>query len=328
MKRVSFKARGKKECVSAYLVSEVPTVTPGDCAGAILASLSGRNFKTADHLFVIDDDGRLFGVAPLTAVLAAGSAVPVEALAIRDWPVVSPDVDREDAASLAIQKGAPTLAVCDAERRFLGAIPPVALLSILRDEHLEDLHHMAGILGSSEAAQRALREPPLRRALYRLPWLLVGLVGSALATAVMTRYEGALQANIAIAFFVPAIVYLADAIGTQAEAVAVRGLSLSPPHVKAIVAGEFETGALIGFVLAAVAFALVWLGFRNVYLAASVALAIFAAGTVATSVGSLLPLLFSRFGYDPALGSGPVGTVIQDVLSLLIYFSIATALVT
>jgi magnesium transporter len=62
-------------------------------------------------------------------------------------------------------------------------------------------------------------------------------------------------------------------------------------------------------------------------LAASVALALFAAGTVASSVGSLLPWLFGRFGYDPAYGSGPVATVLQDVLSLIIYFSIPSALV-
>ena len=242
---------------------------------------------------------------------------------------MSPELDREESATLAIRKGAPTLPVCDGGGRFVGAVPPSALLSILRDEHLEDLHHMAGILGRSEAAQRALHEPPHRRALFRLPWLLVGLAGSAVATAIMASYEGVLEANVAIAFFVPAIVYLADAIGTQSEAVAVRGLSLSSSSgVGALVAGEFATGALIGLVLAAIAFALVWAAFRDAALAASVGLALFAAGTVATSVGSLLPWLFGRFGYDPAHGSGPVGTVIQDVLSLLIYFSVASALVT
>jgi magnesium transporter len=148
----------------------------------------------------------------------------------------------------------------------------------------------------------------------------------------MTSYENALQANIVIAFFVPAIVYLADAIGTQSEAVAVRGLSLSATRIPRLVAGEIATGMLIGGVLAAVAFLAVWLSFSNVHVAATVALAIIAAGTVATSVGSFLPWAFlpwafQRLGYDPAYGSGPVGTVIQDVLSLVIYFWIAGWLV-
>jgi magnesium transporter len=265
---------------------------------------------------------------PLPALLAADPASAIESLAIAEWPIVSLDLDREEAASIAIRKGVSSLAVCDATGRFLGAVPSSALLSILRDEHLEDLHHMAGILGRSEGARRAMHEPPWRRALYRLPWLLVGLAGSALATAIMTGYQAALEANIAITFFIPAIVYLADAIGTQSEAVAVRGLSLSPSGVGALVTGELGTGALIGLVLGALAFALVWMAFQNTSLAAAVALALFAAGTVASSLGSFLPWLFSRSGYDPAHGSGPVGTVIQDVLSLIIYFAVATALLT
>ena len=138
-----------------------------------------------------------------------------------------PDTDREDAASAAIRAGVSALAVCDRSGRFVGAVPAAALMSILRDEHLEDLHHMAGILGRSEAAQAALTAPPYRRALYRLPWLLVGMAGSALATAMMARFESVLAAHIAVAFFIPAIVYLADAVGTQSEAIAVRGLSLT-----------------------------------------------------------------------------------------------------
>jgi magnesium transporter len=290
--------------------------------------LAGHVFDTTDLVFVVAEDRQLHGVVPLTAVLAAAPAVTLEALAVRDWPTVFADMDREDAASLAIHEGVSTLAVNDAEGRWLGAIPASALLSILRDEHLEDLHHMAGILGRSEAAQRALHEPPHRRALYRLPWLLVGLLGSVLATAVMTGHQGVLERNIAIAFFIPAIVYLADAIGTQSEAVTVRSLSLSAPSLGAMVAAELGTGAFIGLVLATFAFALVSVTFKDVALAASVGLALFAAGTVATSVGALVPWLFSRAGYDPAHGSGPVGTVIQDVLSLIIYFAVASALLT
>jgi magnesium transporter len=241
--------------------------------------------------------------------------------------VVTPDTDREDAASVAIRAGVSALAVCDASGRFLGAVPAAALMSILRDEHMEDLHHMAGILGRSEAAQAALTAAPHRRALYRLPWLLVGMAGSALATAMIARFESALAAHIAVAFFIPAIVYLADAVGTQSEAVAVRGLSLTGADLMSLLAGEFGTGILIGSTLGMLAFPLVWLAFGNAALATTVALALVVASSVATTIGFLLPWLFARLGYDPAMGSGPVATVIQDVLSLLIYFLLAAALV-
>jgi magnesium transporter len=200
-------------------------------------------------------------------------------------------------------------------------------VSILRDEHLEDLHHMAGILGKSEAAKAALTASPYRRALYRLPWLLVGMAGSAIATATMVRFEAQIAANIAVAFFIPAIVYLADAVGTQTEAVAVRGLSLTGADLPPLLAGEVGTGVLIGVTLGWIAYPIVWLTFGNAALAATVALALVVAGSVAATIGFLLPWSFAKLGYDPALGSGPVGTVVQDVLSLLIYFLIASVLV-
>jgi magnesium transporter len=186
---------------------------------------------------------------------------------------------------------------------------------------------MVGILGKSEAAKAALLAPPYQRALYRLPWLLVGMIGSGLATALMARFEAALAAHIAVAFFIPAIVYLADAVGTQSEAVAVRGLSLSGADLTTLLAGELGTGILIGMTLGLLACPLVWLAFDSAALAATVAIALVAASSLATSIGLLLPWGFARLGYDPALGSGPLATVVQDVLSLLIYFLVASVLV-
>jgi magnesium transporter len=184
-----------------------------------------------------------------------------------------------------------------------------------------------GILGKSEAAKAALTASPYRRALYRLPWLLVGMAGSAIATATMVRFEAQIAANIAVAFFIPAIVYLADAVGTQTEAVAVRGLSLTGADLPPLLAGEVGTGVLIGMTLGSIAYPIVWFTFGNAALAATVALALVVAGSVAATIGFLLPWSFAKLGYDPALGSGPVGTVVQDVLSLLIYFFVASILV-
>jgi magnesium transporter len=126
----------------------------------------------------------------------------------------------------------------------------------------------------------------------------------------------------------PAIVYLADAIGTQTEAVVVRGLSLSHRPLGRLLVGELSTGVLIGLPLGLVALLAAYLAFGDGRLALAVGLAILIAGSVATTCGLLLPWLLSHMGFDPAFGSGPVATVIQDVLSLLIYFGIVAALVT
>jgi len=130
-----------------------------------------------------------------------------------------------------------------------------------------------------------------------------------------------------VAFFIPAIVYLADAIGTQTEAAAVRGLSLVHRPLGRLLWGEAATGFLIGAVLALASLPLVWAGFGDLRLATAVAFAVLAAGTVAATVGLIFPWILSHLGFDPAFGSGPVATIVQDVLSLIVYFAIAVALV-
>jgi magnesium transporter len=79
-------------------------------------------------------------------------------------------------------------------------------MGVLREEHLEDLHHMAGIWHHTDEARRALEAPAFERARYRLPWLIVGLIGSLLATTLVAKFERILEAQIAVAFFMPAIV--------------------------------------------------------------------------------------------------------------------------
>jgi magnesium transporter len=156
---------------------------------------------------------------------------------------------------------------------------------------------------------------------------LLGLAGSMLATYIVARFETALSMSPAIAFFVPGLVYLADAIGTQSEAVAVRGLSLSHARLSSLVGGEVRTGLMIGLVLGGLTFPCVWLAFGDLQLAVAVAGALLAAGCIATTIGLLLPWLLGRLGSDPAYGSGPLATIIQDLLSLLTYFAIVSAVI-
>ncbi|MCC7428085.1 MAG: magnesium transporter [Alphaproteobacteria bacterium] len=313
--------------VAAFVDANIAAAAPEDKAAAVRARLMQQTHATVDPVFVLAEGRRLAGAVALPALLVAAESATMEDLMTADWPQVQASATSEDAASLAVRSRTATLAVTDHAGAFLGAVTPSSLMEILRAEHLEDLHHMAGILGRSEEAKAALTAPPFQRALYRLPWLLVGLLGSAVATALMAGAETVLHAHIAIAFFIPAIIYLADAIGTQSEAVAVRGLSLTEGASLGLLAGELGTGALLGAALALLSFLGVWTVFADARLAAAVALALAAAGTVAAAVGFLLPWAFHRSGFDPAHGSGPVGTVIQDVLSLAVYLAMVALLV-
>jgi magnesium transporter len=305
------------ETAARHLVTRVPRAAPDERADAVLARLAGQVFDCAESVCVLGAAGDLEGLVPLTRLLAAAPGARVADLALRPAPAVAPDTDQETVANAAIRHGIAAVPVVDAARRLLGVVPPQALLEVLRHEHVEDLHRLAGIARASVQARNALEAPRVRD---RLPWLLVGLAGSTLAAALMGSFEASLQANVAIAFFVPGIVYLADAIGTQSEAIAVRGLSLSHAPVGRLLLGELRTGLLLGLVLGALGALGVWLWLGEPRLASAVGVALAAAGAVATTIGFVFPWLFASLGRDPAFGSGPLATVIQDVLSLAIYF--------
>jgi magnesium transporter len=314
--------------ISTYLVSFVPVAAEWETAGQFRARFLGEPYEDASHVFLLAQDSRLLGIVAMRDLLAAPDAAPLMAIAREGDPYrVFLDTDPVDAASQAIHAGLSILAVCDAQGRLLGAIPARALMTILRNAHIEDLHHMAGILNKSEAAKEALTAPPHRRAMYRLPWLLVGMAGMAVSTALISRYETLLGTHVAVAFFIPAIVYLADSVGTQSEVVVVRGLSLTDSALLPLFFGELGTGALLGSILGCLAFPVIWLAFSNIGLAAAVALALAVASTIATAFGFMMPWLFARLGYDAALGSGPVATVVQDSFSLLTYFVAASLFV-
>lgn len=314
------------ETAGAHLATAVPVAVAEMLVADAIAMLSSGEFAECDPLWIVDDDGRLRGVVSLTSLLAEARDGPLQRLIHETPRTVSLDVDQERVATVAHEDRLKSVPVVDQEGRFVGVVPPLALIDVLRREHDEDLRRLVGILGPVHDARAALEIPPWQRVANRLPWLLVGLCGAVLAAIVVASFEQALQAQLAIAFFIPAIVYLADAIGTQTEAVAVRGLSLNRAPLRRLLIDEIVTGALLGLILGLLVLPVVVLLFGNVALALAVAIAIVVSGMVATGIGLLLPWLLSRASRDPAYGSGPVATVVQDVLSLLVYFATAALL--
>lgn len=313
------------ETVGGHLVASVLRARPGERTRDILARLATEKPASLELVLGTDEHGRLVGAAPLARVLALESSDPVEKALERDFPRVRPNTDQERAASLALHHGVDALPVVDAEGCVLGVMPSQAIMQVLRREHVEDLHVLAGIQRETSKARHAIEDPPLRRVRHRLPWLLVGLAGSAVATAAMASMEATLRVHVAVAFFVPALVYLADAIGTQTEAVAVRGLSLTRSGLGPLLFGELRTGFIIGTILGLLSYLPVWLAFGDARLAGAVAVSIAAAGTAANGVGMLFPWLLAKMGFDPAYGTGPGSTVVQDVCTILVYIGAVRA---
>jgi magnesium transporter len=312
------------ETASAHVRTLVPIASPLTQVSDLRRSLEGTTFESATHIGVCDD-GKLLGVLKIEDLFGALPEAKVSDIMDEDPPMVARGVDQEKAAWKAVQHGESALAVVDDAGRFVGFIPPDRLLAVLLHEHEEDIARVSGFLRDTSMARSASEEPISKRFWHRVPWLLLGLAGAVLAADIVGFFAKVLQANLMIAFFIPGIVYLADAVGTQTEALIIRGLSVGVP-IGSVLRREILTGLVIGLVLA-IAFYPIGLwrwGGDGVVLA--VALAIFVACATANLVALALPWVLNRLGIDPAFGSGPLATVVQDLLSIVIYLVIATAI--
>lgn len=316
-----------KETAGSHMVTHIPRAFVDTSVNAVIESLRGQKFECADTVFVTDSTGRLEGIVRINDLFADGERRIGEIMEPEHEAVRHED-DQEQIAVLAMQLNMIAVPVVDDEERLIGAVPPEALFKILRAEHMEDLQRIAGIGTHEQGPDVALDAPLYDRFRRRIPWLIFGLFASSVITFVMTGFEQTLSDNVAAAFFVPALVYIAGAIGTQAVSVAVRGLSTDNISIGRLLRDELIIGAAIGITLGTIGSISVFVFFDDIALSLAVGLAVFGGGAVSAVVGFTLPWFFQRLGSDPALGSGPICTIIQDVASLSIYFVLVSALIT
>jgi magnesium transporter len=301
----------------------VPIASPSATAGRVREELTTRPFDSAANIAVLD--GRnLVGIVAIEALLAAAPDVNVLALTTGDPATVEADTTQEIAASRMSETGG-ALGVVDAEGAFVGLIPSDRMLGVLLAEHEEDLARIGGFQAGSGRAHQAAEESVSLRLRHRLPWLIVGAIGAMLSALLIGTFEEELDRKVVLAFFVPAVVYLAAAVGTQTQAILIRGMSVGVT-VREIAARELLTGTISGAIIAVVfaPFALIFFGDGNIALA--LALALLASCAAATAIAMALPWMFQRIGADPAFGSGPLATVLQDLLSIAVYLAIAIPL--
>ncbi len=314
------------ETAASHMVTHIPRATAGALVSTVIQSLRGEKFECADTVFVTDATGRLEGIVRINDLFAGGERHIGEIMEPEHEAVRYGD-DQEQIAVLAMQLDMIVVPVVDDGGRLIGAVPPEALFKILRAEHMEDLQRLAGIAPHEHGPAAALNAPLFDRFRRRLPWLVFGLFASSIITFVMVEFEQSLSANVAVAFFVPALVYIAGAIGTQAVSVAVRGLSADNISITRLLQDELVIGLAIGASLGLISSILVFFAFSDGALSLAVGLSVLVGGTVSAMVGFGLPWVFNHFGSDPALGSGPICTIIQDVASLFVYFFLVSILI-
>ena len=326
VERQPLQALGSLEFETAleHAFRDVPVFPRGVTAREMRQALTARRFEMVSHAAVCDD-GRLVGILRIEDLLPASADATAESIMDTEPPVVGPGLDQERVAWLAVKHGESALAVQDSSGLFVGFIPPQRLLEVLLWEHDEDISRLGGVLHRQTVARAAQEETTLRRLWHRLPWLFVGLAGALVAARIVQRFEIRLAHSLLLTMFLPGVIYLADAVGTQTETLVVRGFALGLDF-RPMLRKEILTGLGIGLVLATVFFLAartIWSDTRTVGV---VALALFAASAIASAVAMVLPWALDGLDLDPAFGAGPLATVIQDLLSIVIYFAVAGAI--
>jgi magnesium transporter len=303
------------------MTAAVPQAHPNASVADTMEALRSRSWDEVGHIYLLDERSQLVGQVPIERLLAASLDMRLDSVRGNSPLIVRADDNAETVALFAVEQHDADVAVLDTSGRFMGAIPIGRLLAQLHDEHVDDILRMGGLAAFHPAPPKMGGITQIVRA--RVPWLLIGLVGGFLAGGIASLFESSLKDNITLAFFLPLVVYMADAVGTQTETILVRALAYRKVTLGAQLLREGTVGLFIGGIvgLSAGACLLVWGGTRPVALTIAITLAL--TTMLATLVASLLPIGLSRMGVDPALASGPVATVVQDILSVAVYLGIA-----
>lgn len=278
------------------------------------------------YLFVVDRNRRLRGVVSLRELVIAAPETKIAELMQTDVISARAGIDQEEVARLMARYDLLALPIVDSSQILLGVVTIDDVLDVIERETTEDIQR----LGGAEPLERSyLETPPLTIVRKRLGWLLLLFVTATFTGSVIRLFEDELQALVALGVFIPLLIGTGGNAGSQTTATIIRSLATGdtkPRQALRVWWHEARVGVLLGIAMAVMAYlrAISWE--PNQALALTVAVSTACLVIWATGVGALLPLAATRLGFDPALVSGPVMSTLVDATGLLIYFTIAGAI--
>jgi magnesium transporter len=235
---------------------------------------------------------------------------------------VSVGEDQEDVARKMRDYNFLALPVVDFQNHLLGIITVDDIVDVIDEEASDDYSKLAAV-SDVDSIDRS----PLSAAKKRLPWLVILLFLGMLTANLIGQFEETLNKVAILAVFIPLIAGMAGNTGTQALAVAVRRIAMGDLEEGGnfkIIAREAGTGIINGAVCGVLVTAVVYFWQHDFFLGLLVGISILATLTVSTIAGAFVPLVMHRLKVDPAVASGPFITTINDIISILIYFGMAT----
>ena len=305
--------------------SHVMTFRPDQTVALVLERLRKLKPRGVRKLFLIDDEHRLSGVVDIQDVAVAEPEDVLSTLSRAPRAVTSPFESRDHVAEQLKDLSLEVLPVVDVHGRLIGVIRHAELLRTLREETSADIQRMVGV--SKE--ERAL-SPPWLSARKRLPWMEINLATAFLAAAVVGLFESTIAQFTALAVLLPVVAGQSGNAGAQALAVTMRGLALreiTARHWFHVMFKEARVGVLNGIAIALTTGLGVWVWSRSLGLAMVISIAMVFSMVAAGVSGSLIPIMLTRLGQDPAQSSSIILTTVTDVAGFMSFLGIATLLI-
>ena len=281
----------------------------------------------ADHIFyvyVIDEAGVLLGAIDLRRLLRASSDTLTRDLMHDDLIWVHPECDQEQVANVFARYDLTALPVVDARHKLVGVITADDVIDVIQEENAEDLAHLSG----SDAGELESKSP-VQVAKLRLPWIMATMGIELLASLVIHVFDGTLTKFILLASFMPVISAISGNTGLQSAAIIIRGLStghVQLEHWRYAVVRQVTTTLILGGCCALGLGIIGAIWDRHWAFGLVVFLGMFMSINIAGVIGTVVPLLSKRAGFDPALTAGPFETAFQDVIGISIFLALASVL--
>jgi len=318
------------ESAGRLMIKNVPLVSPEerilDVKNMLFEKM--RELETINYVYVIDKNKKLIGVFSIKEIFRQPEEKKVKEIMEAEVVKVRPYTDQERVAILALKHNLKSIPVVNKENQFLGVVPSDIILDILHSENMEDFLRFAGIHKIEDFSPAKYFKTPIKTSVKaRVPWLIIGLFGGVFAAQIIGFFKYTLEVKLILAAFIPLITYMAGAISTQTATLFVRNIAFDPKmNVKKYLFKELKTGFIIALICGSL-ISIYSLGrFHSPYLGIVLGTSLFLATLIAITIGTFIPWLLQKFKKDPALGTGPLATVLQDVTSVTVYLIIATFL--
>jgi magnesium transporter len=284
----------------------------------------GNSAETIYALPVTDDHRRLVGALGLRDLVLAGAEARVGDLMDTDVFSARVDADQEEAARLIREADLLALPIVDTEDRLVGIVTVDDAMEVLEEEETEDVARAGG---AEPLGRPYMSTSVAQLARSRVLWLIVFIMAGTITVNVLVVFEATLAEEVTLAFFVPLVIGTAGSTGAQSATTITRAIAVGEIRLEdlgRVALREGSTGIALGAALAALAFVPIAL-LVSTMIATVVSLTLLAACTLASLVGSALPLAAKRLGGDPAVMSVPLITALIDATGLVVYFLIARA---